>query len=130
MSPQEGDDPRLATALSAFDYLITQGVTPEQHHKLIDLVCSDLALGPPEALEGWLTARRGRFAWVKSLSDPCLRLLGQYCVWSSEESLYLSSQDIDGPLKDSWARIATHFMTRPEGTPSPYILRLQACYGL
>lgn len=49
IAPQEGNDPRLAEALLAFDFLIVQGVTPGQHCKLIDLLCSDLALGPPEA---------------------------------------------------------------------------------
>jgi hypothetical protein len=122
--PQEGDDPLLAEALYTFDSLIRRDVTPEQHCKLIDLICQDLALGPPEAFKGCFTD--DNLKWIsRHLHDPCLRLLGQFYARLGGDSFYLSSRDIDGPLKESWARIATYFMTHPERTSSPSILRLQ-----
>jgi hypothetical protein len=121
--PREGDGPGLMQALYAFDSLISREVTPEQHRKLIDLVCQDLALGPPEAFKGYFTDFV--LESLNNLQDPCLRLLVQSCVGSGPY-FYFSSQDIDGPLNDSWARIATYLMEHPEGTSSPSILRLQA----
>ena len=121
--PQEGDDPGLLETLYAFDSIIRRDITPEQHCTLIDLVCRDLALGPPEAFKGYFTDHR--LGQINDLRDPCLRLLGQSYAESGRNSFYLSSQDIDGPLKDSWARIATYFMTHAEGTSLPSILRLQ-----
>jgi hypothetical protein len=122
--PQEGDDdPHIIGALSAFDSLIAHGVTPEQHYMLIDLVCRDLALGPPEAFKSYFTDYR--LGEIDDLQDPCLRLLVQSCARSGGDYFYLSFSDIDGPLKDSWARIAAYLMTHIEGTSSPLLLRLR-----
>jgi hypothetical protein len=121
--PQGEDDPRLLEALRAFDSLIAQDVTPRQHCNLIDLVCRDLAFGPPEAFKGYF--RDYRMGMIDALQDPCLRLLAQSYAGSGGNSFYVSSEDIDGPLKDSWARIATYLMEHPERTRSPSILKLQ-----
>jgi hypothetical protein len=61
----------------------------------------------------------------RKTTRPCYTRLAQSYPGSGGGSFYLASPDIDGPLKDSWARIATYFMTHPEGTNSPFILRLQ-----
>jgi Family of unknown function (DUF6535) len=121
--PKEGDDPGLMGALSAFDFLIRRGVTPEQHCNLIGLVCRDLSLGPPEAFKGYFTD--DTLESINNLHDPCLRLLAQSCAGSGGDYFHLSSEEIDGPLKGSWALMATYFMTHPEATSSPSILRLQ-----
>jgi hypothetical protein len=121
--PQEGDGRGLVSALCAFDSLIAQDVTPEQHRNLIDLVCRDLSLGHPEVLKGQFADYH--LYKVNKLRDPCLRVLAQSYSGSRGDSFYLSSEDIKDPLKQSWARIATYFMNHADGRSLPSILRLQ-----
>jgi hypothetical protein len=123
MPPQVGSKPGMTQALLSFAQLIKRDITPEQHCKLIDLICRDFSLGPPEVFKSYSTDYALRI--FSQLEDPCLRLLGQSCAESTGGYFHLSSQDIDGPLKNSWGRIATYFMTHPERTSSPFILGLQ-----
>ena len=124
--PQEGDDPHLTQALTCFNNLIGWGravMTPARHYVMIDLVCRDLAFGPSEAFKDYFTPHR--LQDIDYLLDPCLRLLGQSFAGSGRDFFYLSPEDAAGPLMDSWTRVATYFMTHPEGTSSALLLRIQ-----
>jgi hypothetical protein len=69
-------DSHFLEALEAFDRLILRGVTPTQHRTLVDLICQDIELGPPESFLGWNGLDQLRR--LAKLQDPCLQVLAKY----------------------------------------------------
>ncbi|KIM23428.1 hypothetical protein M408DRAFT_27881 [Serendipita vermifera MAFF 305830] len=123
-SPTLHDDSHLLEALTSFDDLISEGVTTEQHYTLIDLVCRDLKLGPPEMFTNYFNRRR--LEAVSDLDSLCFKVLAYAVAGHDTGDLELSSDEIMGPWRKSWGRMATYLFQTYELTDSQSMLRLQA----
>jgi Family of unknown function (DUF6535) len=117
-------DPHIIEAMLAFLRLSSNDISPARHRALIQLLCRDIELGPPETFTGHpTTSRLGR---ITGAHDPCLRFLAQYVGGMGKRSSDHPLMEVKGPWKDSWAVIAKHMVHHHERTNSQFILRLQA----
>jgi len=125
-APRTESDPLLAEALKSFDWLMRKGVTPVQHYMLVDMVCRDIELGPPEAFDGYFN--KYLLQDLDRLRDPCLRILGKCTGRSESDLVYFPFAEVikSSPLEASWVRLATHVMANYAETDSPSIQELQA----
>lgn len=122
-SLQPEDISHLNFALRLFNWLIEEGVTTEQHRVLVDLICRDLELEPPEVYT------RSDTSFLLELAkhlEPCLRFLGEHVGGGSPDPLGSPFKESMHLHPESWARIAEYVMTSYGSTETPHSLRLQA----
>jgi hypothetical protein len=129
---QADANPHLMEALQAFDDLITSDEKPTalgtktstQHYTLVDLLCRDLEMGQPEMFKKSFTGHH--LKQIEALDDPCLQLLAKSVGVLRNEPVDLTFVESEGPLKESWARIAKYLMEHYKDTNSVAILQMQA----
>jgi len=114
----------LFEAIRTFDRMIFHGVTQEEHHMLIALVCQHLELTPRVVVGDYLTV--DGFQVLDGLQDPCLRLLAKSLAPENDEWSYIPFVNTTGLLQGSWIRIAEHMMKYHKDANSPSLLRLKA----
>ncbi|KIM32250.1 hypothetical protein M408DRAFT_20568 [Serendipita vermifera MAFF 305830] len=97
---------------------------PPNHLTLINLVCQDIELGPPEDFIGYFT--EARLEYLQAIEDPCLQLVVKAVGGSALESLPLPFIDVSSPLKESYTRIARYVFKLQENTDALHTLPLCA----
>ena len=104
---QGDNEPHFVEALDTFDSLIFDGVTASQHCMLVGLVCHDIESLPVGSFKDYFNNARLRV--LSQINDPCLQILGNYMGGLDISNICLEV-DFTGRLKNSWARLADHFL--------------------
>jgi hypothetical protein len=113
----------ISTLWACDNVLSEDTITPAQHNTVIDLICRDFEIGPPEALQGVTNSWK---SILDDIRDPCLIALVQTNIILDPGGISVFLIRSDDWRKDSWTRIARYLMKHHEGTTSPSVLRYQA----
>lgn len=104
--------------------ILSCGIKDSDHFTMINLLCQDIELGPPEEFIDLFTSYRGRV--LHNIQDPCLQLLAKAAGGSAAESLRLPFIDVSSPRQESYTRVATHVFKIQENPEALCILPLCA----
>ncbi|KIM31689.1 hypothetical protein M408DRAFT_20917 [Serendipita vermifera MAFF 305830] len=115
-------DRRLVETLPIFDDLISRDVTPAQHCTLIDLICRDIELHPPERLTGAIVFQLSEI----DPKDPCLAFLTAYACGVHDQCIRFLPAEGQNAWEQSWLRIVSFITMQEEDSRSPSLLQLKA----
>lgn len=122
--PGQVNDPHFIEALQAFDNLMSQDCTPEDHLTMISLICQDLEFSSPPNFEGYFTP--SRLAILTQIVDPCLQTIANCARGTAYMTLVTASESYNEQRTKSWDRIAKYLLKKHPMTSDPSILQLQA----